>query len=308
MSDLEVVVVGAGAVGGFFGGMLARAGVPVTLVGREPHVAAIARDGLRLESLAFDERVRVRATADPAGARGANVALVCVKTIDTAAAARALAPVLAPGTLVVSMQNGLENVGVMRSAGVASVPAAVYVAAAMAGPGHVKHTGRGDLIVEAPADAARRVVLDRLAAAFARAGVPCRVVPDASPDLWMKLVLNCAFNAISALGKAPYARIAEDAAAWGTLRRAIDEAVAVAAAEGVTLPGDALAAAQALADAMPQATSSMAQDLARGKRTEIAALNGYVARRGWELDVPTPVNAALTALVQLLETHGPAAL
>jgi 2-dehydropantoate 2-reductase len=300
---LTVLVVGAGAVGGYFGGMLARAGVPVTLVGREPHVSAMARDGLRIQSHDFDERVRVRATLDVADVRGADVVLVCVKTLDTTAAARAIAPGLAPDALVISLQNGVENVDAMRAAGVEAVPAVVYVAAALAGPGHVRHTGRGDLIVEAPRDAARAATLARLAARFAGAGVPCRVVADAQPELWMKLVLNCAFNAISALGQARYARIANDPAAWTTLTRALDEAVAVADACHVRLPGDVdvVTAARALALAMPDTMSSTAQDLARGKRTEIAALNGYVARRGAELGVPTPVNQALTALVQLLE-------
>jgi 2-dehydropantoate 2-reductase len=305
---LTVAVVGAGAVGGYFGGMLARRGVPVTLVGREPHVSAMAKGGLRIQSLVFDERVRVRATTDVEGARGADVVLVCVKTLDTVAAARALAPGLAKDALVISLQNGVENVDAMREAGVPAVPAVVYVAAALAGPAHVRHTGRGDLIVEAPKDAARAATLARLAAAFEGAGVPCRVVADAQPELWMKLVLNCAFNAISALGQVRYARLAASPAAWATLTRALEEAVAVARACNVRLPtDDVVSAARALASAMPDTMSSTAQDLARGKRTEIAALNGYVARRGTELGVPTPVNQALTALVQLLEDRDPRA-
>jgi len=304
---LTVAVMGAGAVGGYFGGMLARAGASVTLVGREPHVSAMAKDGLRIQSPGFDEHVRVHATLDAADVSGADVVLVCVKTLDTTAAAQAIAPGLAKDALVISLQNGFENVEEMRAAGVSAVPAVVYVAAALQGPGHVHHTGRGDLIVEAPKDAARAATLARLAALFEAAGVPCRVVNDAQPELWMKLVLNCAFNAISALGQARYARIAKDPAAWATLTRALEEAVAVAGACGVRLPGgvDVLAAAHALAASMPETTSSTAQDLARGKRTEIAALNGYVVRRGAELGVPTPVNQALTALVQLLEQAPP---
>jgi 2-dehydropantoate 2-reductase len=283
--------------------MLTRAGVEVTLVGREPHVSAMAKGGLRLESLRFDERLPVRATADVAGVVGADAVLVCVKAIDTAQAARALAPHLGPETLVVSLQNGVENVAVMReAAGVVAVPAVVYVAAALAGPGHVKHTGRGDLIVQAPTDAPRRAVLDRLCGAFERAGVPCRAVDDAGPDLWMKLVLNCAFNAISALGRARYGRISADPLARDTLERAVHEAALVAQAAGIALPvADPVAAAWKLAAAMPDALSSTAQDLARGKRTEIDALNGYATRRGQELGVATPVNQALWSLVRLLE-------
>jgi 2-dehydropantoate 2-reductase len=305
MKGGSVAVVGAGAVGGFFGGMLARAGVDVTLVGREPHVSAITKGGLRIQSLRFDERVRVHATEEIAATRGKDAVLVCVKTLDTAAAARALAPHVTPATLVVSLQNGVENVAVMKEAGVGALPAVVYVAAALAGPGHVHHTGRGDLVLQSPpagGDGERHATFDLLVTAFERAGVPCRVTPDAGPDLWMKLVLNCAFNAISALGQAQYARIAADPGARATLERAVAEAAAVARASGVRLPtDDPAAAAWKLAEAMPQATSSTAQDLVRGKRTEIDALNGFVARKGAALGVDTPVNQALWALVRLLE-------
>jgi len=301
----SLAVVGAGAVGGYFGGMLARAGVPVTLVGREPHVSAMARDGLRLESLAFDAHVPVHATTDLAAARGAETVLVCVKTVDTAEVARALGALLAPSTLVVSLQNGVENVATLRAAGLHALPAVVYVAAALTGPGHVRHTGRGDLVLEAPApggDAAHHAAFDHLVAAFERAGVPCVVTPDAGPALWTKLVLNCAFNALSALGQVRYARIAADPLARATLEAAVREAVAVARAEGTNLrPAELVEAAWQLAAAMPEATSSTAQDLARGKRTEIDALNGFVARRGAELGVPTPVNQALWSLVRLRE-------
>jgi 2-dehydropantoate 2-reductase len=128
------------------------------------------------------------------------------------------------------------------------------------------------------------------------------VIDDLAPDLWIKLVMNCAFNAVSALGGVQYGAIAADDAARETVTRAVEEAQAVAAAAGVRLPeADLVPAAWKLAAAMPQATSSTAQDLARGRPTEIDALNGYVARRGKELGVPTPVNQALCALVHLRE-------
>ncbi len=298
-----IAVLGAGAVGSFFGGMLARAGEPVTLIGRAPHVQAMADKGLRIESRDWDETIPVAATTDPASVRGARFVLVCVKSIDTREAARVIAPHLVDGALVVSLQNGLENTAHMHEAGgFIAVPAVVYVAAAMAGPGHVRHTGRGDLILGVPHGASHRAEAEALAHAFERAGVPCRLVDDIAPDLWIKLIMNCAFNAVSALGDARYAAIAQDPAAREVVTRAVGEAEAVARAAGVPLPeGDLALAAWKLAAAMPEATSSTAQDLARGRRTEIDALNGYVARRGAELGIPTPVNQALCALVQLRE-------
>jgi 2-dehydropantoate 2-reductase len=282
--------------------MLARAGAPVTLIGRPHHVEAIARDGLRLETMHFHERVPVAAAAAVAAVRNAAVVLFCVKTLDTEVAARALAPHLAAGATVLSLQNGVDNVERIRSAaGIEALPAVVYVAAAMIGPGHVKHTGRGDLIVGDPRGA-RRGELDRLSALFARAGAPCPVSDNIEAELWAKMAMNCSYNAVSALGRAKYGRIAGDARTRAVLRLAVEETAAVARASGVRL-GDVnlVEAAFRLGEAMSGATSSTAQDIARGKRTEIDSLNGYVARRGAELGVATPVNQALHALVKLLE-------
>jgi 2-dehydropantoate 2-reductase len=297
-----VAVLGAGAVGCYFGGLLARAGAPTTLIGRPHHVEAIARDGLWLESLRFQERIPVAASTAVEAARDAAVVLFCVKTLDTEQAANSLAPHLSRGATVLSLQNGVDNTERIRSAaGFEALPAVVYVAAAMTGPGRVKHTGRGDLIIGDPRGT-RRGELDRLAALFTRAGIPCPVSDNIEAELWAKMAMNCAFNAVSALGRAKYGRIVRHAEAREVQRRTVEETCAVARAAGVRFRDvDLVEAAFRLGEAMSEATSSTAQDLARGKRTEIDSLNGYVARRGTELGVATPVNHALHALVKLLE-------
>ncbi len=298
----RVAVLGAGAVGCYFGGMLARAGAPVTLIGRPHHVEAVAKDGLWLESLHFQEWVRVGASASAEATRDAAVVLLSVKTLDTEEAARSLAPHLAPGAVVLSLQNGVDNVERIRtSARIDALAAVVYVAAAMTGPGRVRHSGRGDLIVGDP-QGGRRGEADRVAALFARAGVPCVVSDNIQAELWTKMAMNCAYNAVSALGRAKYGRIVGDPWAREVLRLAVEETTAVARACGVRFPDvDLVGAAFRLGEAMSAATSSTAQDIARGKRTEIDSLNGYVAHRGTELGVATPVNQALHALVKLLE-------
>lgn len=289
-----VAVVGAGAVGCYFGGMLARAGVPVTLIGRAEHVDAIGREGLFLDGIHVKEHIRAGATTHMDGARGADTVLFCLKTTDTDAGAQALRPHLAPGCTVVSMQNGVDNVARIREAGIEAIPAVVYVAAAMAGPGRVKHSGRGDLVVPESAGA--------VAALFEGAGVPCRRSAEVAVELWKKMVLNCAYNAISALGRARYGRMAQDERIRELMRRAIAETVAVAHADGVELRQDEMEeSAWKLGEAMSGATSSTAQDIARGKVTEIESLNGYIARRGAAAGIPTPVNETLCALVRLLE-------
>jgi 2-dehydropantoate 2-reductase len=282
--------------------MLARAGAPVTLIGRKHHVDAIASDGLWLDTLQFQERVAVNVSTEVQAVRDAAIVLLPVKTLDTEDAARALAPHLAPGAIVVSMQNGVDNVERIRSAtGIEALAAAVYVAAAMTAPGRVRHTGRGDLIV-GELTGGRRDEVAAVAALFTRASVPCVVSDNVAAELWCKMAMNCAFNAVSALARAKYGRIVQDARTREVLQHAVEETTAVARASGVTLPNvDLVAAAYRLGEAMREATSSTAQDIARGKRTEIDSLNGYVARRGAELGVPTPVNQTLHGLVKLLE-------
>ncbi len=304
----SIAVMGAGAVGCYFGGMLARAGAPVMLIGRQRHVDAVVRDGLFLEGIQVREHIPVSASTDTGAARAARIILLCVKTTDTKEAARALAPHLAGNAVVVSLQNGVDNAERIHAAtGIAAVPAVVYVAAEMAGPGHIKHSGRGDLVIgdlsgRGPMDAARRRQLESLAALFARAGVPCRVSETIESDLWTKLVMNCAYNAISALSRTRYGRMAESPWAREVMQRIMDEVFAVAQAAGIRLESREIAEATwKLAKGMPGAISSTAQDIAQGRRTEIDSLNGYVARRGAELGIATPVNQTLHALVKLLE-------
>ncbi len=139
---------GAGAVGCYFGGMLARAGAPVTLIGRPGHVQAVIRNGLFFDGLHFQQRIPVSATTEVSAVKDAEIVLLCVKALDTDEAAISLAPHIAPTAALVSLQNGVDNVERIRAAAkIDAIAAAVYVAAAMTGPGRVKHSGRGDLIL-----------------------------------------------------------------------------------------------------------------------------------------------------------------
>ena len=298
----RIAVVGAGAVGGYFGGLLARAGAPVVMIGRPAFVEAVKKNGLFLDTLQFQEKVSAEASADISAVRGAEVVLFCVKTTDNAGTARAIAPLLSSGALVLSMQNGVDNVEQIRSAaGINALPSVVYVAASVPEPGRVKHVGRGDLVL-----GPKNEKTDRIAALFSRASVPCRVSENIEGELWTKLVWNCALNAVSALGRAKYGQIAGSADAWKVVETAVYEVLAVARAANVQPPGledpkVALAGALKIATQMAEALSSTAQDMNRSKLTEIDSLNGYVSRRGAELGVPTPVNHALYALVKLAE-------
>jgi 2-dehydropantoate 2-reductase len=298
----KVAVMGAGAVGSFFGGMLARAGAEVTLIARGAHLEAMQKNGLFIDSIRFQEYVPVKASGDPSAVRGAELILFCVKSLDTDSAARSIAPHVSPTAVVLTLQNGVDNAEkINKVTGLVALPTVVYAAAALAGPGRMKHAGRGDLVIgKTPIEPAASI-----ADTFERAGVPCRLSDNIQGEIWQKLVLNCASNAITALTRAGYALAVRNQYTRQIMIQAVEETVNVATAAGVRMPVSTPDLTKQLLDLFEsygtEAVSSTAQDLARGRKTEIDALNGYVARRGAELGVPAPVNQTLHALVKLVE-------
>jgi 2-dehydropantoate 2-reductase len=296
-SPLKVAVMGAGAVGCYFGGMLARAGHEVVLIARPQHAAAIQLDGLRMETKTFDERVRLAASTDPGVVQGAKLVLFCVKSTDTETAGAQMLPFLSRDALILTLQNGVDNADRLRTVLPKHEVAAavVYVATEMAGPGHLKHHGRGELVIE-PCSAGETV-----AQALIAAGVPTEISGNVRGALWAKLILNCAYNAVSAITQLPYGKTVEGEGVRDVMRDVVAECLAVAKAEGVAIPADVLGAVDKLAASMPSQYASTAQDLARGKRTEIDYLNGLVVKRGEALGIATPANRVLWALVKLLE-------
>src|SRR5215472_1788466 len=301
----RIAVVGAGAVGGYVGGMFARAGAPIVFIGRRHFADAVNSKGLVLDKSEGQERIRATATVEMSAVRDCPLILFCVKANNTSATATQMAPFVRPDATVVCLQNGVDNANQVRAiANVAVVPAAVYVAVSVPEPGRVKHLARGDLIV---GPLSERITL--LADIFVRAGIPCRVSDNIEGELWLKLLRNCALNAISALGHIRYGQIIQSDDGKKLMEQIVDEVLAVARAARVVLPGvhdrqSGMDASMELAKQMADAFSSTAQDLNRGRPTEIDALNGYVVRRGGELGVPVPVNHALFTLVKLAEQKG----
>jgi 2-dehydropantoate 2-reductase len=295
--SLKVAVMGAGAVGCYFGGMLARAGHDVVLIARPRHVDAIEESGLHMETRTFDEHVRLAASSEPSAVQGAKLVLFCVKSTDTESAGALIRPHLAPGALVLCLQNGVDNADRLRAVlpGHAVAAAVVYVATEMAGPGHLKHHGRGDLVIEPSA------LSDIVAEALIAAGVPTEISDNVRGALWAKLILNSAYNAVSAIAQLPYGKTVQGVGIKDVMRDVVAECLAVAKAEGVEVAGDVHAAVDKLAGSMPNQYASTAQDLARGKPTEIDYLNGLIVKRGEALGVPVPANRVLWALVKLLE-------
>jgi 2-dehydropantoate 2-reductase len=293
---MKTAVLGAGAVGCFYGGMLARAGRDVVLIGRPQHADAINRDGLYMETLSFQEHVRVTARTDAASIAGADMVLCCVKSTDSLQAAAEMAPHLSPDAIVLSLQNGYDNAERLQAAlGRPVHPAVVYVATEMAGPGHLRHHGRGELVIGPFARGADVI------AEFALAGVPVTISDNVAGALWAKLIINCVYNGLSAITQLPYGRIAPGEGIAGVMDDIVAECLAVAQADGVAVPGEIRAAVAGIAISMATQKSSTAHDVARGRKSEIDHINGYVLRRGATLGIATPVNRTIHALVRLLE-------
>ena len=298
---LSIAVMGAGSVGCYFGALLARAGHSVTLIGRASHMQAISQHGLRLQTATEDLNIPVTTSTEASAVAGADIVLFCVKSTDTEAAAAQIKPHLAAHTQVLSLQNGVDNDRRLRLVlGQQPVAAAVvYVATAMAGPGHVRHFGRGELVI-APC-----LQGDAIASQFSAAGIPTQVSDGVLAALWQKLIINCVYNALSALTQQPYGWLVAQQGVPAVMQDIAAECKAVALADGVQLPTSVDEAVAAIARTMPRQLSSTAQDLARSKPTEIDHLNGYVVRRGQALGIATPSNRLLLVLVQLKQIPTP---
>ena len=293
---MHVAVIGAGAVGCYYGGLLLRAAHDVTFIGRQPHVDAINAHGLLLDTQVFKGHLPAKAATDASSLASPDLVLFCVKSADTEQAGRSLAGRLRPDTAVLSLQNGVDNAQRLRTVtGHNVIPAVVYVGSEMAGPGHIRHHGGGALVIGAsPAS-------DVLAQTLNAAGIQTTIAGDIEATQWTKLITNCAFNALSAVAAISYGPMMQVDGAREVIASAVQEATDVARACGVAIQDDLFEQIMKTPAAMPNQSSSTAQDLARGKPSEIDFLNGYVVRKGAELGIPTPTNQALQVMVKLAE-------
>jgi 2-dehydropantoate 2-reductase len=298
---MRVAIVGAGAMGGLIGFYLAAV-VDVVLV--DPwaeHVAAISAAGLSCEREGEVQVRPARAVSDPALAGPCDAAIVLVKARQTPWAAEACRSLLAPGAVAYTLQNGVGNREALAAElGAGRVGQGVTaLGATLLGPGRVRHAGIGTTTLGAAPD---RGLAEGLAALLTAAGLPAEVSDDVEGLLWGKLLVNVGINALTALLRVPNGALVDSIAARALMVEAVAEAAAVAAARGVRLPYDDPAAhVEAVARATGANRSSMLQDVLRGAATEVAAINGAVVREGARLGVPTPLNAALVALVEALD-------
>jgi 2-dehydropantoate 2-reductase len=298
---VQIAIVGAGAVGCYYGGLLARAGHDVIFIGRRRHVDAINSQGLLLETQSFKGYLAAKAATDASALVPPDLVLFCVKSADTEEAGQSLTGRLRAETSILSLQNGVDNPQRLHAVtGHPIVPAVVYVGSEMVGPGHVKHHGGGALVIGSSPKA------EALAQTLREADIQTTVTDDIERILWSKLVTNCAYNALSAVAGVSYGPMLDVEGTRDVVASAVQEAITVARACGVLVQEDLLEQILKIPTAMPNQKSSTAQDLARGKRSEIDFLNGYIVRKGAEFGISTPTNRALQVMVKLAEVkHKP---
>lgn len=303
LAGMDIVVMGAGAVGGYMGARLAQAGHRVTFVARGPHLEALRSRGLTLSSTLGDARLpTVAAVGDPAEAGRADLVLFTVKAQDSQDAARRLAPVVGEGTRVLTLQNGVEGVSLLeRSFGRERTWGGVaYIEAVVSAPGVITHKSPFARVVFGPlADRDDRA--EEALAAFLEAGIDATLEPAPLQAVWRKWILICAFSGLTALTRMPIGSVLGHPDTRELLRRAMAEVAALADASGVGLPDGVVDATMGTVSNtfQPSMTSSLAQDLAAGKPLELEALNGAASRLGRELGVATPVNDFIYAALVL---------
>ena len=299
---MTIAILGAGALGCTFGAALTEAGRDTWLIGRPgPHLDKLRRDGLRVDDAAGQRVIGVQATADPAEVGSVDLVIVLVKSFQTAEAVRAAESLVGPGTLVLSLQNGLGHEDdLARVVGRERVLLGSTLAGGvLLGPAHVRaETGRSTWIGEIEGPGTPRV--QAIAAVFTTAGLETTVSDDMTATRWEKLLVNVATGAIAALTGLTYGQLATETALQDVAAEAVAEALAVAAAAGVRLStSDPRQAWERATAGLPSGfKTSMLQSLERGRPTEVDVINGAVVRYGQAYGVPTPVNATLTALVK----------
>ena len=299
---MKITIIGAGAMGCLFGGLLAEHGQDVWLIDvRKEQVDTLNEHGLTIVHQGKERIVQVHATTDPTEIFGTELALIFVKHAQTEAAARTAACLLKKDGYALTLQNGMGNAEILADVlGKERVLCGTTAQGAMVlGPGKIQHSGAGETILGVCGQ--RADIAAQVTAIFSAAGISSRVVADIEPVLWKKLCVNVGINAITALTGLRNGQLLEQAATRLLMRDVVAEAVEVARACSLEVPDNILEHVEQVAQATAANRSSMGQDIDRQRPTEIEAINGYIVRKAQELGIAVPVNQTLVRLVQVVQ-------
>jgi len=309
---MRIAVIGAGGVGGYFGGLLAKAGQDVSFVARGEHLRAMRERGLRVRSMHGDfELPSVRATDRPDELEPADLVLFTVKTYDTDSAAESIRPIVRPGTAVLTFQNGVDNpeqIDRVLGAGTA-MGGTVHIETTIAEPGVIAQTSPMRRVVFGELDGRRTERAEQIRDAFDAAGLEPTLSEDIRKALWEKFLFIVGMSGLTTLTRSPAGALLAVPEVSELLSGAFAETAAVAAAEGVGLDPDPVGRMMAFARGLkPAMKSSMLRDLERGRRLEVESINGTIVRLGRAHAIPTPVNACIYACLKLEDLRAQGAL
>jgi len=300
---LKVGFAGAGAVGCHYGSKLSQTGNDVMLLARGEHLQVLQQQGLRHESEGNQKQVVVAASNDVNALSDCQVIVLSCKMTGLPAILAALTPVVAPGMLLITLQNGVEAADLVAAAfpGSAVMAGTAFIGARLEAPGYVIHSAAGGISLGRWQQGYGEQHIAPLLSALNQAQIAVREESDASAMLWRKLLWNCGFNALTAITRRYAKTMAASDETRIIVRAAMAETVALAQYLGVAINAQDMERHIEVTLAMGPVKTSMWQDLDAGHQTEVNFINGYVAKRSSELGLPTPVNSMLTALIHAIE-------
>ncbi|WIX82670.1 2-dehydropantoate 2-reductase [Amycolatopsis carbonis] len=298
---MRVVVMGTGGVGGYFGARLAQGGHDVSFIARGKHLEALRANGLKVESPVGDVHLpKIDVTDDPTRLAPADLVLFGVKLWDTEASAELIKPLLTEQTAVVSFQNGVVKDDILRRVlGPEHVIGGVcYIAATIAEPGVIRHTGTLQKLVFGEYDGTTSARVQKFHDACAESNIDVEISTGIEQTIWEKFVFLVGLSGTTSTARTTIGPIRANPRSRAFLHDVMAEVVEVARAQGVALPADYADDRLAFTDGVPEGmTSSMHHDLERGNRLEVTWLSGDVVERGKALGVPTPCNRAITDIL-----------
>jgi 2-dehydropantoate 2-reductase len=298
---MRVAIMAAGAVGGYFGARLARAGHDVSFIARGAHLHAICREGLRIESPLGDVTLQAMATDDPATVGPVDLVLFAVKLWDTEAAARQTRVLVGERTRVITLQNGVDSVPQLAPVlgEAATVGGVTYVVTTIRAPGVIRHTGTLAKILCGRLDGQPDPLLADYVESIREAGIDIALSPQMQLDIWKKFVLLAGTSSATASTRQPLGPIRDDPDMRAFFFRLMQEAMAVGSAAGVRFPDDCLAELErAVQGFAPQMKASMLNDLEGGNRLELDWLAGKVVALGRQFGIATPMQEAIYAILK----------
>ncbi len=299
---MKIAVMGAGGVGGYFGGMLARAGEEVHFIARGEHLLSLKERGLRVKSAPGNFELPVRATDSPREVGPSELILFCVKGYDTEGASRLIEPMVGPETAIISLQNGIDNEEILsRILGEEHVLGGLcYIFTVIETPGVISQTAGPRKIIFGELRGGKSERGERILETFERAGINAELSEDILSELWQKFLMICPLAGMTAITRSTVGEILSLRETEEMLLSLMGEVRAVARARGVNLPDDAVERAMGVIQSIePSSKSSLLHDLEAGRPLEVETLSGALSRYGKEAAIPTPVNDLIYAALKL---------